>query len=65
MVQAEPTNNRTAASAGIDTNHSTMFTLLRELNVVCEQKWIQIKLQYSPSRVFAFDGKIHYHLANL
>jgi len=25
MVRAEPTNNHTA---GIDTNHSTMFTLL-------------------------------------
>jgi len=30
MVRAEPRNNRTA---GIDTNHSTMFMLLLELNV--------------------------------
>jgi len=28
MVRAEPTNNRTAS---IDTNHSTMFTLLLKL----------------------------------
>ena len=31
MVRVEPTNSRTA---GIDTNHSTMFTLLLELNVM-------------------------------
>ena len=63
MVRAEPTNNRTA---GIDTNHSTMFTLLLELNVLCEQRWMQFELQNSPSRVFAFgvENK-HYHLANL
>jgi len=49
-------NNRTA---GIDTNHSTVFTLLLELNVICEQRWIHFKVQNSPSRVFAFDGKIY------
>jgi len=56
MVRAEPTNNRIA---GTDTNHSTMFTLLLKLNVMCEQRWIQFVLQNSPSRVFAFDGKIY------
>jgi len=56
MVRAEPTNNR---AASIDTNYSTMFTLLLELNVVCEQRWIQFELQNSPSRDFAFDGKIY------
>ena len=56
MVRAEPTNNRTA---GIDINYSTMFTLLLKLNVMCEQRWIQFELQNSPSRVFAFDGKIY------
>jgi len=36
-----------------------MFTLLlEELNIICEQRWIQFELQNSPSRVFAFDGKI-------
>jgi len=53
---ATPTNNRTV---GIETNHSTMFTLLLELNVVCEQRWIQFELQNRPSRGFAFDGKIY------
>ena len=33
-------------------------TLLK-LNVICEQRWIQFELQHSPSRVFAFDGKIY------
>jgi len=56
MVRAEPMNNRTA---GIDSNHSTMFTLLLKLNVMCEQRWIQFELQNSPSKVFAFDGKIY------
>ena len=54
MVRAEPANNHTA---GIGPNHSTMFTLLVELNVICEQKWIQFELQNSPRRVFAYDGK--------
>jgi len=41
-----------------------MFTLLAtktQLNVICdcEQRWIQFELQTSPSRVFAFDGKIY------
>jgi len=56
MVRVEPRNNLTA---GIDTNRSTMFMLLLELNVICEQRWIQFQLQNSPSRVFAFDGKIY------
>jgi len=38
MVRTEPMNNRTA---GTDTKHSTMFTLLLKLNVMCEQQWIQ------------------------
>jgi len=41
MVRAEPTNNRTAS---IETNHSTMFSLLLELNVICEQRWILFEL---------------------
>ena len=56
MVGAEPKNNRTA---GIDTNHPTMFTFPLELNVICEQCRIQFELQNSPKRVFAFDGKIY------
>jgi len=47
-MRTEPTNNRTA---GIDTNHSTMLTLLLDLNVISEQRWIQFELQNSPSRV--------------
>jgi len=31
MMRAEPTNNRTE---GIDTFHSTMITLLQDLNVI-------------------------------
>jgi len=68
MVRAEPTNTRTAA---IDTSHSTMFTLLLELNVMCGQRWIQFEFQNIPRRAFAIDGKeyttiflwqnIHYH----
>jgi len=54
MVSTEATSNRTA---GIDTSHSTMFTLLLKFNVVCEQRWTQFELQDSPSRVFAFDDK--------
>ena len=56
MVRAESRNIRTA---GIDTNHPTMFTLLLELNVICDQRWIQFELQNSSRRVFAFDGKIY------
>jgi len=55
-MRAEPTNNRTA---GIDTYHSTMFTLLLDLNVISGQMWIQFELQNSPSSVFAFDVKIY------
>jgi len=58
MVRAEPTNNRTPS---VDTlaYHLTMFTLLPDLNVISEQRWIHLELQNSPSRVFAFDGKIY------
>jgi len=55
-MRAEPTNNRTA---GIDTYHYTMFTLLVDLNVISEQRWIQFEMQKSPNRDFAFDGKIY------
>jgi len=37
-MRPEPTNNRTA---GIDTYHSTMFTLLLDLNVISEQRWMK------------------------
>jgi len=56
MMQAEPTNNRTA---DININQSAMFSLLLELNVMYEQRWIQFELQNSSSRVFAFDIKIY------
>ena len=56
MVRTELRNHRTV---GIDTNHSTTFTLLLELNVIFEQRWIQFELQNSPSRDFVFDGKIY------
>jgi len=36
-----------------------MFTVQLDLNVICEQKWIQFELQNSPSRDFAIDGKIY------
>jgi len=57
MVSAESTNNHTA---GINTNYSTMFTLLLKLNIICEQMWIQFELQNSPIRVIAFVGKEAY-----
>jgi len=41
----------------MDTDHSTMFTLLLELNVTFGQRWIQFELQNVPSRAFAIDGK--------
>jgi len=53
--RAEPKNTSTT---GIATNHSTMFTLLLELNVTCGQRWIQFELQNCLSRAFAIDGKI-------
>ena len=56
MVRAEPTNNRTA---GIDTNHSTVFKLPLELNALCEERWSQFEMQNNPCRVFAFDFKIY------
>jgi len=55
-VRAEPTNNRTA---GKETNHSTMLTLLLEFSLVCGQRWKQFDLQNIPSRAFAIDGKIY------
>jgi len=55
-LTAEPTSTRTA---GIDTNHSTMLTLLLEFNLVCGQRWKQFELQNRPSRAFAIDGKIY------
>ena len=55
MVRAEPMNNRTA---GIDTNNSSVLTLLLELNATCEHRQMQLELQYSPSRGFAFGGKL-------
>jgi len=55
MVRAEQTNTR---KTGIDTYHSTMFTLLLELNVICGQKCIQFEWQNSLSRAFVIDGKI-------
>jgi len=54
MVRAEPRNNCTAV---IDTNHSTMFTLVLDLNVICEQRRIQFELQNSPSRVLHLMAK--------
>jgi len=56
MMRADPSNNRTA---GTDTYHSTVSTLLLDLNVIREQRWIEFELQNSPSRVFAVDGKIY------
>jgi len=56
MVIAQPTNNHTA---GIGPKHSTKSTLLLELNVICEQNWVQLELQNSLRRVFALDGKIY------
>jgi len=56
MVRAEPTNNHTAA---IGPNHSIIFMLLLELNVICEQKWIQFELRNTLRRDFAADGKIY------
>jgi len=55
MVRAERTNILTT---GIDTYHTTMFTLLLELNVICGQRWIQLEWQNSLSRAFVIDGKI-------
>jgi len=34
-----------------------MFTLLVELNVICEQKWIQFELQNSPRRALHLMAK--------
>jgi len=54
MVRAEPRNNHTPS---IDTNNSTMFTLLLELNVICEQRGIQFEFQNNPSRVLDLMAK--------
>jgi len=56
MVREKPTNTH---AAGIDTYHSTMFTLLLELNVTCGQRWVKFELQNIASRAFAVDGKIY------
>jgi len=72
MVRVEPMNN---CRAGIDTNQSTMFTLLLELNVICEYRWIGCSSNCKLVPV-EFDGKeytviciwwqrIHCHLGNL
>jgi len=53
-MRAKPTNNPTA---GIDIYHSTMFTLLLDLNVINEQRRIQFELQNSPSRVLHLMAK--------
>jgi len=53
-AKSEPRNNRTLV---IDTNNSTMFTLLLDLNIICERRWIQFKMQYSPSRVLHLMAK--------
>jgi len=55
-VRAGPTNTHTAV---IDTNHSTMFTLLLEFNLVHGQRRKQFELHDSSSRPFAVDGKIY------
>jgi len=55
-VRAEPMNTHTAV---IDTNHSTMFTLILEFNLVCGQRRKKFELQDSPSRAFVDDGKIY------
>jgi len=39
MVRAEPTKTR---RIGLDTYHSTMNTLLLELNVIYGQRWIVV-----------------------
>ena len=55
MMRTELTNTRTT---GIDAYHSTMLTLLLELNVICGQKWIEFEWQNSLSRAFVIVGKI-------
>ena len=59
VVRAQSTN---FCSAGTDANHSAMFTLLMELNVICAQRWTQFELQNCLSRAFviAIHGKIAY-----
>jgi len=39
-------------------HHSTKFTLLLELNVICGQRWIQFEWQNSLSKAFVINGKI-------
>jgi len=63
-MRAEPRNNCTA---GTHTNHSNYVHVATriELNVICEQRWIQFELQNSPSRVLQMMAKYKLHLANL
>jgi len=56
-VRVESSNNRTT---GIDTNNSTMFTLLLELNLICEQRCLNCKIVPLRQNV-----GLRYHLANL
>jgi len=63
MVRAEPTNNHTA---GIDTKHSTTFTLLLDINLLCgEQRCSNCKIV--PEEFLHLMAKYctQYHLANL
>jgi len=53
-VRAEPTNTRTAV---IDANHSTMFTLLLEFNLVCGQRRKQFELQNVPAELLPLMAK--------
>jgi len=64
MVRAEPRNDHTPA---MDTNHSTMFTLLPELNVIYEQRWIghSSNSKIVPEECFIWWQNMHYHIANL
>ena len=56
MMRAEPSNHRTA---GTDTYHSTMFTLLLDLNLASEQRWIQFELHNSPSTTLLAVERLH------
>jgi len=62
MVRAQPTNNHTA---GIGPNYSTEFTLLLELDVICEQNWVQLELQNIPGEFCIWWQNMHCHLGNL
>jgi len=60
MVRAERANNRTA---GIDTSHSTMVTLLQELSLICERRCSNCKVVAAEFCIWW--QNTHYHLANL